>query len=120
MIVTLKQFCEETGFPRKMIKTHAKSGLLPYIPCGRRYLFDKEETLRRLELLKAVPIYEPPKVKRERRRNVNRLPTEYTSGTEYLKAKLKQRKTASRASADGRAGNDKTGGLNKSLIHIIP
>ncbi len=28
-------------------------------------------------------------------------------------------KTVSRASADGTAGNDKTGGLNESLTHII-
>ena len=69
MIVTLKEFCEQTGFPKQMIKTHARSGLLPYIPCGRRYLFDKEETLKRLELLKAVPIYTPQRAKKERCRN---------------------------------------------------
>lgn len=92
MIVTLKQFCEQTGFPKQMIKTHARSGLLPYIPCGRRYLFDKEETLKRLELLKAVPIYTPQRAKKERCRNVNKLPEQYASRTEYLKALIKQRK----------------------------
>ena len=92
MIVTLKEFCEQTGFPKQMIKTHARSGLLPYIPCGRRYLFDKEETLKRLELLKAVPIYTPQRAKKERCRNVNKLPEQYASRTEYLKALINQRK----------------------------
>lgn len=92
MIVTLKEFCEQTGYPKQMIKTHARSGLLPYIPCGRRYLFDKEETLKRLELLKAVPIYTPQRAKKERCRNVNKLPEQYASRTEYLKALIKQRK----------------------------
>ena len=82
MIVTLKAFCEQTGFPKQMIKTHAKSGLLPYIPCGRRYLFDKEETLKRLDLLKAVPIYTPQRVKKERCRITNTLPDhEYAAGS---------------------------------------
>ena len=120
MIVTLKAFCEQTGFPKQMIKTHAKSGLLPYIPCGRRYLFDKDETLKRLDLLKAVPIYTPQRVKKERCRIKNTLPDQYTSRTERLKALIKQKKkTAAAATATVKAGN-KTGNGNNSPIRIIP
>ena len=99
MIVNLKQFCEQTGFPKKMIKTHARNGLLPYIPCGRRYLFDMEETLKRLELLKTVPVYTPPKARRERCCNVDPLPEHYNSGTEYLKARLKSKREAAAVEA---------------------
>ena len=122
MIVTLKAFCEQTGFPKQMIKTHAKSGLLPYIPCGRRYLFDKEETLKRLDLLKAVPIYTPKRANSERcRRITNKLPEEYSSRTERLKALIKQKKkTAAAATATVKAGNKKTADLNDSPAHIIP
>lgn len=93
MVVTLKQFCEETGYPKKFIKNHAKTGLLPYIPCGRRYLFDMEKTLQRLETLRAVPIY-TPKPQKERCRTVKRLPQGYTSRTERLKAMIKNRNAA--------------------------
>ena len=120
MIVTLKAFCEQTGFPKQMIKTHAKSGLLPYIPCGRRYLFDKEETLQRLELLKAVPVYKPQRMKQERCRIKSTLPDQYTSRTERLKALIKQKRTAAAATATVKTGNTKTGGLNESPIRIIP
>ena len=96
MIVTLKEFCEQTGFPKKMIKAHAKSGLLPYIPCGRRYLFDKEETLKKLELLKAVPI-NTPQPQRTRCQNVKKMPTGYVSIKDYFKAKMAKRKTAGAA-----------------------
>lgn len=96
MIVTLKEFCEQTGFPKKMIKAHAKSGLLPYIPCGRRYLFNKEETLKKLEMLKKVPFY-TPQPQRTRYQTVKKTPV-YVSIKEYFKAK---RKTANGANAGG-------------------
>lgn len=100
MIVTLKEFCEQTGFPKKMIKAHAKSGLLPYIPCGRRYLFNKEETLKKLEMLKKVPFY-TPQPQRTRCRNVKKTPTGYVSIKEYFQAKMAKRKTANGANAGG-------------------
>ena len=92
MVVTLKAFCQESGWPIKTIKRLANTGTLPHWRQGRRYLFDKEETLKRLELLKAVPIYTPQRAKKERYRNVNKLPEQYASRTEYLKALIKQRK----------------------------
>lgn len=100
MIVTLKEFCERTGFPKKLIRRHARSGLLPYIPCGRRYLFEMDETLKKLELLKTVPHY-TPQPQRSRCRNVKKTPTGYVSIKEYFQAKMAKRKTANGANAGG-------------------
>lgn len=96
MVVNLKKFCAESGFPHKMIKSLAKRGILPHWRQGRMYLFDREKTLQRLEMLKAVPIYQP-QPQRERCRTVKRLPEQYGSRTERLKAMIAKRKTAGAA-----------------------
>ena len=90
MVVTLKDFCLQTGFPHKMIKSLANTGILPHWRQGRMYLFDKESTMQKLEMLKAVPIYEP--VAQERTKKIKKLPSmQGGSGTERLKALLKKK-----------------------------
>ena len=101
MVVTLKDFCLQTGFPHKMIKSLANTGILPHWRQGRMYLFDKESTMQKLEMLKAVPIYTPQRAKKERCRNVNKLPEQYASRTEYLKALIKQRKNRCSGNCNG-------------------
>lgn len=91
MVVTLKDFCMQTGFPHKMIKSLANNGILPHWRQGRMYLFDKEKTMQQLEMLKAVPIYEPAAPERTTKK-VKKLPSmQGGSGTERLKALLKKR-----------------------------
>ena len=92
MVVTLKDFCLQTGFPHKMIKSLANTGILPHWRQGRMYLFDKEKTMQKLEMLKAVPIYEPAAPERT---TIKKLPSiKGGSGTERLKAMIKNRNAA--------------------------
>lgn len=95
MVLTLKAFCDETGFPRKMVKQLANAGTLPHWRRGRTYLFDKEKTLTTLTMLQAqplrvsVPLTHLPR----QRRSVIALPG---SRTQQLKELFKQ-KTANPA-----------------------
>lgn len=96
MVLTLKAFCDETGFPRKMVKQLANAGTLPHWRRGRTYLFDMEKTLATLTMLQAQPVgaSEPlPPLPRRRRNNVTHLPG---SRTQKLRELFKQ-KTANPA-----------------------
>lgn len=91
MVLTLKAFCDETGFPRKMVKQLANAGTLPHWRRGRTYLFDREKTLTTLTMLQAQPVgtSEPwPPLPRQRRSSVIHLPG---SRTQKLKELYKQK-----------------------------
>ena len=93
MVLTLKKFCEETGFPRKMVKQLANAGTLPHWRRGRTYLFDREKTMATLTMLQAQPlsvsVSEPlTHLPRRRRSNVIALPG---SRTQQLKELRKQK-----------------------------
>ena len=91
MVLTLKKFCEETGFPRKMVKQLANAGTLPHWRRGRTYLFDKEKTLTTLTMLQAQPLSFSElltHLPRQMRSNVIALPG---SRTQQLKELRKQK-----------------------------
>lgn len=90
MVLTLKKFCEETGFPRKMVKQLANAGTLPHWRRGRTYLFDSEKTLATLTMLQAQPLVSEPltHLPRQRRSNVIVPPG---SRTQQLKELRKQK-----------------------------
>jgi len=89
MVVTLKAFCQESGWPIKTIKRLANTGILPHWRQGRRYLFDKERTLQKLELLKIIKVSEPTP---EHTQKAKKLPVTMAAGsrTKRLKALLKK------------------------------
>lgn len=90
MVVTLKEFCQESGWPIKTIKRLANTGTLPHWRQGRRYLFDKERTLQKLELLKIIKVSEPAP---ERTQKTKKLPVTMAAGsrTKRLKELLKKK-----------------------------
>lgn len=94
MVVSAKTFSLETGFPLKLIRRLCRTGILEHWLSGRVYLLDRDKALTQMQMLRAQPVYKP---QRTRRRNVKKFSTEYTSGTAYLKARLKMRKTAGAA-----------------------
>ena len=102
MIVSAKEFAHETGFPVKLIRRLCRTGILEYWQSGKVYLLDKEKALARMQMLKAQPIYQPQPQQRIRYRTVNKLPEQYASRTERLKAMIAKR----RSGAGERVGND--------------
>jgi hypothetical protein len=92
MIISAKEFALHTGFPVKLVRRLCRTGILEHWLSGRVYLLDEEKALARMQMLKAQPIYQPKRT--ARCRNVNRLPEQYASRTERLKALIVQRKTA--------------------------
>lgn len=92
MVISAKEFAQETGFPVKLIRRLCRTGVLEHWMSGKVYLLDRDKAMAKMELLKARPIYEPKKP--ERCRKTKKLPTEYVSIKDYFKAKMKQKKTA--------------------------
>ena len=90
MIVSAKEFAKKTGFPVKLIRRMCRTGQLEYWQSGRVYLLDDVKAAATMQLFKAVPIYTPVQ-KKDHSRTIKKLPQQYGSRTERLKAMLKNR-----------------------------
>jgi hypothetical protein len=47
-----KDFAQRNGYPLGTIKRLCRTGQLPYMPVGRKYLMDEDECKTKLQLLK--------------------------------------------------------------------
>ena len=120
MIISAKQFCIETGFPVKLIRRLCRTGILPHWQSGKVYLLDKEKTLAKMEMLKAMPVYQPAPTApyKEKYQRIGKR-QHVGSMTQELKEMIKQRKSARSGNCKAQ-GRGKTDGLSKSPICILP
>lgn len=118
MIISAKQFCNETGFPVKLIRRLCRTGILPHWQAGRVYLLDKEKTVAKMEMLKTMPVYQSAPYKEKYQRIGKR--QHVGSMTQELKEMIKQRKNRHRGNGSGQGRERKDTGisLNKSPIII--
>ena len=121
MIISAKQFCIETGFPVKLIRRLCRTGILPHWQSGKVYLLDKEKTLTKMEMLKAMPVYQPAPTApyKEKYQRIGKR-QHVGSMTQELKEMIKQRKNRHRGNGSGQGRERKDTGisLNKSPIII--